>query len=158
MSDYASSLEKVFHEILSKYAMMFGEPAGEGDFVFKPENVYVRSDIGFKGQFSGTMSIASTKGFCFVLAANVLGTEPGEECGKTGSGCDAMKEFINLTCGHFVTEAFGKKATADLTPPDAFLIGLNEWEEAVKSADVKFLVEGMPVAVLVNVEKNGGAE
>ncbi|HPN63675.1 MAG TPA: hypothetical protein PK247_00550, partial [Candidatus Goldiibacteriota bacterium] len=80
------------------------------------------------------------------------------ECAKTGSGCDAMKEFINLTCGHFVTEAFGKQATADLTPPDAFIIGSNEWEEAVKSADVKFMVEGMPVAVSVNVEGTGRAK
>jgi len=109
MSKYAAALENVFHEILSKYAMMFGEPVGGNDFVYNPEKTYIRADVGFNGECSGTMSVITTKDFCFALTENVMGLEPGKG-NYPALECDALKEFINLTCGHFVTAAFGKKS------------------------------------------------
>lgn len=157
MSKYSAVLEKVFHDILSQYAMMFGEPVSEGDFAYNPENTYIRSDVGFKGECIGTMSVITTKSFCYAITENVIGIEPGKD-NNIAAECDSIKEFINLTCGHFVTETFGKKVIADLTPPSAQIIDKAGWEKMVTEADIRFVVDRMPVAVAVNVKSGTGRE
>ncbi|MBN2755117.1 MAG: chemotaxis protein CheX [Candidatus Goldbacteria bacterium] len=155
MPKYEAALEKVFHDILSKYAMMFGEPVAGAAFKYNPEKIYIRSDVGFTGECGGTMSIITTKDFCSALVSNVMGLEPGKD-NKIEAEYDVIKEFINLTCGHFVTEAFGKKVTADLTPPSAEIIDKEGWEIMVKQAEIKFVVDEMPVAVAVDVKNCTG--
>ena len=51
-----------------------------------------------------------------ILAANLLGTDPMDDDAKSKAN-DAVKEFMNIVCGQFITASHGTEDVFDLTIP-----------------------------------------
>lgn len=148
-TDAVKALENVFHEILGKYALMFGDPAGAGEFTaFKGS--FVEATIDFIAPRNGTLHILAPEGFCNLLSANVLGTDP-EDFEAINNSQDSLKEFGNLTCGHFVTSFFGSSRPSDLKPPQVRRLEKQEAALEEGKATVRFTVDGFPVAAYVDL-------
>ena len=108
-----STLTRVFSEVLSDLAFMFRdeEPAEASD-----KETWLETTIAYSGVVSGTLRLRCTRGFASHLAANLLGTGPGEGTLDSTSD-DAVKEFMNTVCGQFVTAEHGTKEVFTLTIP-----------------------------------------
>jgi CheY-specific phosphatase CheX len=113
MSEQMSPLETILSEVLANMAFMFGEPV-TGDA--PPEPDWLECVISYRGPQRGELKLRCPEAFADVLAANLLGMEPGspELAARIE---DTVKELLNVICGQTVTTYFGRQAAFDLTIP-----------------------------------------
>lgn len=109
-----TTLTTVLSEVLANLAFMFtddgevGSPLGER---------WLETSISYEGSMSGTLRLTCAATFATQLAANLLGVESGEKITEQESN-DAVKEFMNVVCGQYVTTAYGIEDVFNLTIPE----------------------------------------
>lgn len=109
-----ATLALIFSEVLANLAFMFTDedpgdpPAGD---------VWLETTIAYSGPVSGTLRLRCTRDFSTRLAANLLGTDPGDRDAEQ-SASDAVKELMNILCGQFITAAHGAEEVFSLTIPE----------------------------------------
>jgi len=141
-ADTISIVSEAITQALNKMACLEVIPFdGEPDI---PE-VSITAEIHFTGPVNGTVRTIAGMDFARTLAENVSGldTLTEQEC------IDAMKEFVNVTCGLVLPMIVdSRNDVIDVTVPH--LTGSKEreyWEEFVGHDDVTVLdVEDFPVA------------
>ncbi|MFP4466149.1 MAG: chemotaxis protein CheX [Candidatus Goldiibacteriota bacterium] len=144
-------LNSVVLEVMGGYALMFGEPAGEKEMM-EAGGDYIHAAIKFTGDRKGTVGIATDMEFCLAIAANVLGTEENDTKALEHE-FDAMKEFINVVCGHFLTRKYGQEPSINLLPPQITKIEKQDWQSLVKEAGQGFMVDDSPIISYADSEK-----
>lgn len=146
-SDENVVLEKVIGHTLAGFLMMFGEPVKKEDVIgFSGE--CVTAAVTFKNSASGLISITVPYESCAIFAANAMGRDVDNDITDI-SGFDAVKEFINVAAGHYVTEIYGRDRNIELSPPKIAKHENTEWKNAVNEAQLLFLVDEIPLAVKV---------
>ena len=107
------TLTTVLSDVLKDLAFMFvdGDPAE-----VSPDATWLETTIGYCGPESGTLTLQCTTEFGILLAANLLGIDPDDDDAEVRAH-DAVKEFMNIVCGQFVTTAFGTDHVFNLTIP-----------------------------------------
>ncbi len=109
-----ATLATIFSEILANLAFMFTDQ----DLVDPPAgDVWFETTISYSGPVAGTLRLRCTRGFSTRLAANLLGTDP-DDPETEQSASDAVKEFMNIVCGQFITAAHGTEEVFSLTIPE----------------------------------------
>ncbi len=83
-----------------------------------PGAVWMECRISYSGPVSGTLRCWCTRDFAVQLAANLLGLSPDDEEVLSGVG-DALREFMNIVCGQFVTACHGMDSVFNLSLPTA---------------------------------------
>ena len=108
-----AALTTVFSDVLGNLAFMFSD----GDQA-DPSSAatWLETTIGYHGPSSGTLRLQCTSEFGVLLAANLLGIDPEDDDAESKAQ-DAVKEFMNIVCGQFVTAAHGTNDVFDLTIP-----------------------------------------
>ncbi len=108
-----ATLATIFSEVLANLAFMFTEeePADPeaGDLWFE-------TAISYEGPSRGTLRLRCSSAFTVKLAANLLGVDV-EESQAENQAEDAVKEFMNILCGQFVTAVHGTVDIYNLTIP-----------------------------------------
>ena len=110
-----ATLTAIFSEVLANLAFMFTDedqidpPTGE---------VWLETTIGYCGPVKGTLRLWCTRGFSHCLAENLLGIVEGDDDAEQAAN-DAVKEFMNIVCGQFITSAYGEEDVFDLTIPQS---------------------------------------
>jgi len=82
----------------------------------EPDDTWLETTIGYRGPVSGTLRLWCSRRFSTLLAANLLGVDPEDEDASSKEE-DAVKEFMNIVCGQFVTAMHGAAAVFDLSIP-----------------------------------------
>ena len=118
-------------EVLSKYAMMFGE-FGDKKTVFN-EKKYFQSHMVYRGMRSSGICINADKEFCRNLASNVLGIENDDI--KDENAKDALNELLNVTCGQYLTRKFGETPVFDLAMPAFSEIDSQQFTKNMQKSD-----------------------
>ena len=108
------TLTTVLSEVLANLAFMFTD---DGEFEPPVGERWLETVISYEGSVSGSLRLACTETFAEKLAANLLGMESGEVISEQESN-DAVKEFMNIICGQYVTAAFGTEDVFSLTIPE----------------------------------------
>ncbi len=108
------TLTTVLSEVLANLAFMFTDD-GETDPPVGER--WLETSIGYVGPVSGTLDLTCTATFATQLAMNLLGLESSEAAGELESH-DAVKEFMNVVCGQYVTAAHGIDEVFNLTIPE----------------------------------------
>lgn len=109
-----AALTTIFSEVLADLAFMFTDeeladpPAGD---------VWLETTISYGGPVAGTLRLRCTRDFSAQLAANLLGADPGDPDSEL-SASDAVKEFMNIVCGQFITAVHGTEEVFNLTIPE----------------------------------------
>jgi len=136
------TLTTIFSEVLADLAFMFTD-AEPGDMPLGKR--WLETTIGYSGPTTGVLRLRCTREFSIQLAANLLGLDP-DDIDTKRSAQDAVKEFMNIVCGQFITAAYGTEEVFDLTIPQ--VVELPEMpdleagggiEESILSADGQFV-------------------
>ncbi len=122
-----ATLTTVFSEVLADLAFMFSDD--DPDAVSAGNDTWLETEISYGGSQCGTLRFWCTREFSARLAANLLGTDPDEDIIETAAN-DAVKEFMNIVCGQFITATHGTEKIFDLTIPS-----LRELSEAPQLPD-----------------------
>lgn len=118
-----AALATTFSDVLTNLAFMFTDeetadlPAGE---------IWLETMIAYDGPVKGYLRLRCTRDFSIRLAANLLGLDPDDPDIHLSAN-DAVKEFMNIICGQYVTAAHGTEAVFSLTIPE--LVELSETPE-----------------------------
>lgn len=124
--DRKELLTGVLNDVLEKLAFMFGSEAAP-DEVLASDSGYMMASMGFSGPFNGTLALAVVQDMCPELAANILGVEPYDDR-VMEKAQDALKELLNITCGHVLTALAGDDPVFDLTIPVVNEMDDRQWE------------------------------
>lgn len=136
------TLTTIFSEVLADLAFMFTDEE-PGELTLGGE--WLETTIGYTGCHTGVLRLRCTRVFSIQLAANLLGLDP-EDIDTKRSAHDAVKEFMNIVCGQFITAAYGTEEVFDLTIPQ--VVELPEMpdlkagggtEESILSVDGQFV-------------------
>jgi CheY-specific phosphatase CheX len=113
-TDNITTLGEVTVEILERFAFMLGDPTEEKTAPALPAAAWMAT-MQFIGPRRGTLGLATTAAFAHSMAANLFGREPGEV--NDEEAADALKEFLNVTCGDYLHELEGNEPIYDLSAP-----------------------------------------
>lgn len=108
-----AALATIFSEVLADLAFMFTD---EEPVDPPPGDVWLETTISYSGPVAGTLRLRCTRDFSSQLAANLLGTDLGDPDSEH-SARDAVKEFMNIVCGQFITAVHGTEEVFNLTIP-----------------------------------------
>lgn len=144
-------IEKVFCEVLEKFAFMFVEPAERNDLSLADET-FLMADMRFSGEINGTLKLAVPGELSLEIAANILGIDP-EQIEDDERAKDAIREVLNVTCGHLMTEISGDKPVFNLSVPNVEYLPHAKWDLLLQEpGTIGFLIEDRPAALMFHVE------
>lgn len=137
-------LLQVLSNVLEQFAFMFVEAPEQDTAPGDPHETYLHVAITFQGKQEGSICLTAPESLCREMAANVLGTDPGEA--GPGEGEDAIKELVNIVCGELTPSLFGEREVFDLTVPHLYRIDWSKWQElAADSEAVRLWVDDKPI-------------
>ena len=150
---YRQALKEVSEQVFEELAFMFAD-SDPGDLeAWEREKSYLKAEIAFQGPVSGSLWIAAPPAFCRELAANILGLD-GDELSAREKAEDALKELVNIVCGHFLTRTAGEDPLFTISPPEAREVAR---PDAGNEEPLRLLVEDYPVALNVTLNNGRGA-
>ncbi len=107
------TLTAIFSEVLANLAFMFTD---DEQTETGPGDVWLETTISYHGPVSGALRFRCTRSFSVLLAANLLGIDPDDATANRQCE-DAVKEFMNIVCGQFVTAMHGPDDVYNLSIP-----------------------------------------
>jgi len=142
---------RVFCDVLEKLAYLFAEPIST-KHVPSSEGRCIQVTIAFNGPLEGVLSLAVPELVCEELAASILGLEPEDPLSRQ-HGCDALKEVLNVTCGHLLTSIEGVEPVFHVSPPELTELDQKGWASYLTDSDTNgFLVEEKPVLLRMSLQ------
>ena len=112
----STELTMIVSEVLGDLAFMVGE---DDQAVLIPGTSWMECRISYRGPVSGTLHCWCTNEFALQLSANLLGLD-SDDSAATDNIMDALREFMNVVCGQYVTSCYGREPVFDLSIPEAF--------------------------------------
>jgi two-component system chemotaxis response regulator CheY len=151
---YGGVVEKALGNVLESFAYMFSEmipatdvPVSDGD--------HVRAEISFTGEISGSLVLIVPRGICPEIAANILGIESDAD-EAIADAEDALRELLNVTCGHLISTVAGTEAVLDMSLPTTRAIDLADWNDMRDDPEtIAFLVDERPVLLHFECGRDG---
>lgn len=141
----ASEVATILSDVLADLAFMFGGPE-EHPLRPRPET-WIECSIGYSGPVTGAIRFRCTRSFSVMLASNLLGVDPSDVDVKRKAE-DAVKELVNIVCGHVVTTLHGDDAVFDLSIPRvAELADAPDWESDADDADATLYLDHQVVQI-----------
>lgn len=147
--DTRAVLRDVFPRMLETLTFIFADEA-DGKASIPGDAVLV--NITFSGPVTGSLDMSIARSLGIEMASNLLGLDP-EDANAERAGDDALRELMNVTCGHVLTGIAGNEPVFNLAIPTVRPIGADEWDVLGRAKDVAvFHVDGRPVQLCVTIE------
>ncbi len=149
----ASMLSSCAARVLEDAAFVLTEPAEEPPVA---QEGAVRACIRFHGSREGFLQAIVPVEGCTVLAANMLGVEPGDADAAERSH-DALKEILNILCGSVLGQAF---PGADMTIGLPSLCAAHEARFVPGDGDTLACLlteDGFPITFVLHLDTEQGA-
>ena len=144
LTEQSQLIAEVFCEVMEKLAFMFGEPVGKQEAT-SSEAEYVQTKMTYSGQSTGMLALTVPASMCPQIAANVLGMDSHDD-EAMASSVDALKEVLNVTCGHVLTALAGETPVFDLSVPQTSALDASQWTDLLERPDTLALsVDDNPV-------------
>jgi CheY-specific phosphatase CheX len=108
----------------------------------------------FTGEMNGILKLAVPGELSLEIAANILGIdlEPDENNDRAK---DAIREVLNVTCGHLMTEIAGDKPVFGLSVPTVEYLPQAQWDLMLQEpGTLGFMIEDQPAVLEFRVEDN----
>jgi len=145
--DPITILGEVTVEILERFAFLLGDPAEAGARPALPAAAWLAT-MQFTGPRRGTVGLATTAALARQMAANLFGREPGEITDEEAA--DALKEFLNVTCGDYLHDLEGNEPIYDLSSPAVAPVDREALRARLAGREQLALnVEGQPLFVFL---------
>jgi len=141
-------------EVFERMAFMFGDAVGADELPAVTGDCF-RAEIRFRGDRQGSLVMLGASELCPLLAANVLGADPEDEEALSRSD-DAIKEILNVACGHILTTLAGDGPVFDLSAPTVVKATGADFRTFVRDHDsLAFAMEDLPLAIQFRWEDGG---
>ena len=152
-TNHKEVLEQVFGKVLEEVAFMFADAADPEELPDEfPEAL--EATMTFVGMMQGAVGVVVSPEMCLEVAANMLGVDPDDE-EAMDKGRDALKELLNITCGHLLTSIAGDEPVFDLTVPEVTELDGERWQELKARPDAAvFLVDDAPALLWFEENEN----
>lgn len=142
-------LNRVFCNVLKEQAFMFAEPTPPGELPEIPGALLAR--MTFSGSQSGTIGIAALSTMCTEIAANMLGLDIDDE-EAANKRSDALKEFLNISCGQVLTALAGEIPVFTLSMPEVTPLDQSEWSALIGEDQILgFKVDDYPALLQFSI-------
>lgn len=152
MLEATEKLRQVFPEVLQKQIFMFAEEMTLDDLPLSASD-WVESRIYFTGPFSGSLQLSLPKEIELEIAANFLGKDVDDPDLPKFSD-DALKEILNVLCGHMLTALAGDEPVFDLSIPTVTPLTIEQYAGLSDIPETLcFDVEGRFAIVSMNLNK-----
>jgi len=150
-NDPKAVINDVFPQMIEELTFLFADPVEGGAAPGIPHDAVVVS-IAFSGERSGTLDMGIGRSLGIEMAANLLGLDP-EADNAAALGDDALRELMNVTCGHVLTSLAGDKPVFNLTIPEVRPVNGAEWDALGQGHDTaQFSVDGRPVQMRLRLD------
>ncbi len=151
-SEREELLNEVFCDVFEKLAFMFGEATPKEDMP-RDANEFIEVRMGFSGHSEGSIKLVVPTEMCEEIAANVLGMDPEDDLVRERA-LDALKEMLNVTCGHILTSTAGDGPVFDLTVPAVRELDGAAWAVFLDDPEsLSFMVDDSPAALKFTMEE-----
>jgi CheY-specific phosphatase CheX len=105
--------------------------------------------MSFSGDSEGSLALAVPTKLCSEIAANVLGVDAETDL-PDGQASDALRELLNVVCGHVLTALAGGKAVFDLSVPTVRDLDFAGWQSLRDEANtIAFIVDDSPALLRI---------
>jgi CheY-specific phosphatase CheX len=150
--NYGELMNRILTDVMEQMAFMFVSEA-EPDAKPDEDASFVRVAMIFHGPLEGELTLIASERMCLELAANILGLEEDDPMVIDGA-IDALKEILNVICGHLLTGIAGEGPAFDMAPPAAKRLSPEEWEALDLSEKTCFFsVEDHPMLMQLRLER-----
>ncbi len=109
------ALTTTFLSVVEKLTFMFGEPVETDDIALRPEP-WVEARMQFSGEVNGSLAVIVPAALQPQIAANILGLD-ADELTRPAMLADALREMLNVVCGHVIMALAGSAADFRLQTP-----------------------------------------
>lgn len=138
---------EAFTEVLGKLAFMFAEPLERGESGDTPQEA-LQAEVAFSGPLHGRLSVAVPREWCSELAANILGVDEEDDAALENLA-DALKELVNVSCGHVLTAVAGEQFLFDLSPPQVNELSGDDWRRLTADPEtIPMIIDEVSPALL----------
>ena len=116
MPDFSQeTIAATFLDVVEQLTFMFGELEDKDELEFTDAE-FTQASMEFTGDVAGTLSVTVPTAVTAEIAANILGLDPGDLCDQAMLD-DALKEMLNVVCGHVIMAIAGRDANFTLHAP-----------------------------------------
>ena len=151
-SAHSDLVGEVFCEVIEKLAFMFGEPVGR-DAIDRDVPRCLKTSMTFCGAKHGSFQAVVPIPMCAQIAGNVLGIDAEDERVIT-SAADAIKEMLNVACGHVLTSLAGDEPVFNLSVPVTTELDNRAWIDLLEADNtVTLIVDDMPVLLRLEIRE-----
>ncbi len=110
-----TAVETTFLDVVEKLTFMFGEPAPKAEIPTE-EEPWVEARMHFTGGRSGSLAVIVPRSLQPEIAANILGLD-ADGLDTQAVLDDALREMLNVVCGHVLMELCGGDCDFELQAP-----------------------------------------
>ena len=133
-----TTLTTVLSDVLADLAFMFSDG---GVYCDQPGELWIETVICYQGGIAGELRLICTRSFAEHMAQDLLGIEPGGEISSQES-TDAIREFMNVVCGQYVTAAHGTEGVFNLSIPTVLELEEEPFVEECGEETTQMSVDG----------------
>jgi hypothetical protein len=148
----AGFIEGAFLEVLANYAFLFGDRVDKESLVVDEAGDFIRAWIDILSNDRSHLDVVVPRDLAHAISANVLGVEFEDPLARDRAE-DAVKEMINVLCGHLRTLLTHESGLFEAAIPCIQRISVLEWMKIRDSKDsLAFLIEDYPLLLILSME------
>lgn len=146
------AVANTFVDVVEKLTFMFGEQASMDD-VAPGTDPWVEARMSFTGDVEGSLAVIVPQELQPDIAANILGI--GAEAMQQPEVLDdALREMLNVVCGHVIRAIAGPSSRFDLITPVNVELDDDELKTLMADPDTTaYLLDDEPVLMNLKLER-----
>lgn len=147
------AVEATFVDVVEKLTFMFGEPCEMAD-VAVGTDPWSEARMSFTGDVIGSLSVIVPQDLLPEIAANILGLD-SDLMSRPEVLDDALREMLNVLCGHVIRAIAGPSCTFDLVTPDNLILEDEELKAIMDDPDTTaYLLDDEPILLNLKYERS----
>ena len=141
-----------FVDVVEKLTFMFGEHVDMADIAPGTEP-WTEARMGFRGDLTGSLAVIVPQELQPEIAANILGLD-SDLMQQPEVLDDALREMLNVVCGHVIRAIAGPSCSFDLVTPENRELSGEELEVAMNDPDTTaYLLDDEPLLMNLKLQR-----
>jgi hypothetical protein len=142
-----------FVDVVEKLTFMFGEHVSMDD-VAPGHEPWTEARMAFTGDVTGSIAVIVPRSLQPDIAANILGLDH-DALQQQAVLDDALREMLNVLCGHIIRAIAGPSSQFDLVTPQNIELAPDELRELMDDPDsTAYLLDDEPVLMNLKFERS----
>ncbi|MEZ4388585.1 MAG: chemotaxis protein CheX [Candidatus Krumholzibacteriia bacterium] len=147
------AVQETFVEVVEKLTFMFGERAAIADVAVGTEP-WAEARMSFTGDVKGSLAVIVPQELQPEIASNILGLD-SELMARPEVLDDALREMLNVVCGHVIRTLAGPSCSFDLVTPENVVLSGADLQALLEDPDTSaYLLDDEPILMNLKFERS----